>query len=171
MHATLPDPASQPAKRNLAAVKIFVGVIGFVILAVILWLVLVPQPARRPATAPAIASAQMTPAELDYLKNIQVANITLSRAENFIHQEVTIVNGEIFNSGNATVSGLRLTAQFTDELNQVVLRETRDAMGAPDPPLAPGERRAFEISFEHLPASWNMQQPQVRASALHLVAR
>jgi len=110
----------------------------------------------------------MSPAEQQYVENIQIGNITVSRAENFLHQEVTTVSGEVYNGGNESVSGLRLITQFSDDMNQVVLRETRDVTGAPERPLAAGERRAFEISFEHVPSSWNMQQPSVRVSYLHL---
>ena len=110
----------------------------------------------------------MSPGEQQYVENIQIGSITLSRAENFLHQEVTTVSGEVYNGGNESVSGLRLTTQFSDDMNQVVLRETRDASGPPDRPLAAGERRTFEISFEHVPSSWNMQQPSVRVSYLHL---
>jgi len=113
----------------------------------------------------------MSPTEQQYVENIQIGNITLSRAENFLHQEVTTVSGELYNGGNESVSGLRLTTQFSDDMNQVVLRETRDVSGTPERPLAAGERRAFEISFEHVPSSWNMQQPSVRVSYLRLPAQ
>jgi hypothetical protein len=51
-------------------------------------------------------------------------------------------------------------------LNQVVLREARAVLDVAAPPLAPGARREFEISFEHVPSSWNMQQPVINITAL-----
>jgi hypothetical protein len=46
------------------------------------------------------------------------------------------------------------------------LRESRLAVNSASPPVAPSERRAFEVSFEHIPTSWNMQLPVVRVSGL-----
>ena len=51
---------------------------------------------------------------------------------------------------------------------QVVLREARGILGTPPAALAPGERRSFEISFDHVPPSWNMQLPAVRVTSLRL---
>jgi hypothetical protein len=53
-------------------------------------------------------------------------------------------------------------------MNQIVLRETRKVLGSPEAALSPGERRNFEISFEHIPNSWNMQAPTVRIARLQL---
>jgi len=63
---------------------------------------------------------------------------------------------------------LGLTTEFSDDMNQIVLRETRGVLGSPKGALAPGERRAFEISFDHVPNSWNMRAPGVRVSYLKL---
>ncbi len=51
-------------------------------------------------------------------------------------------------------------------MNQIALRESRMALPSASPPLGPGERRAFEVSFEHIPPSWNMQLPIVHVSGL-----
>jgi hypothetical protein len=48
----------------------------------------------------------------------------------------------------------------------VVLRENRSAFGTGLSPLAPGGRREFEISLEHIPSSWNMQVPQIIVSGI-----
>jgi hypothetical protein len=134
------------------------------------WFVFAPSPSHTPPAGMTPAHLQMTAAAQEYVKNIQIGNIAMSRAENFLHQEVTILNGEVYNAGNQAVSALRVTAQFTDDMNQVVLRETRDIIGVSDHAIFPGERRAFEISFEHVPASWNMQQPAMRVDYLALRA-
>jgi hypothetical protein len=47
----------------------------------------------------------------------------------------------------------------------------RKVLGNPSPPLAPGERRTFEISFDHIPPSWNMQTPSVRVTHLQIAAQ
>jgi hypothetical protein len=170
MDVTLQNPDPEPVKRGISPTKLAIGAVVFVLMAALLWYLFGPS-ADRKIPAGSYANSQMGPAERDYLKNIQVGNINVSRAENFLHQEVTTVSGELYNSGNESVSGLRLAVEFADDMNQVVLRETRDMNGTPGQPLAPGERRSFEISFEHVPASWNMQQPTIHVIYLQLPGR
>src|SRR5262249_15641902 len=134
------------------------------------WFVFAPSPSHTPPAGMTPAHPEMTAAAAEYRKNVQIGNIAISRAENFLHQEVTIVNGEMYNAGSQPVSALSVTAQFTDDMNQVVLRETRGIIAPSDPVIRPGERRAFEISFEHVPRSWNMQQPAMRVEYLALPA-
>jgi hypothetical protein len=92
----------------------------------------------------------------------------MSRAENFLNQEVTTIAGEVVNGGAESLLGLELTVEFSDTLHQVILRESRSVVDPPD--LAPGARRAFEISFEHVPTSWNMEQPAIAVTALRLAS-
>src|ERR1700730_12326521 len=106
------------------------------------------------------------PAERAYAPKIKIENVALSRAENFLNQEVTILAGERVNTGERTLSEVELTVQFDDDMNQIALRESRLALHSGNPPLGPGVRRAFDVSFEHLPSSWNMQRPAVRVTAL-----
>jgi hypothetical protein len=106
------------------------------------------------------------PAEQAYARKIHVENAALSRAENFLHQEVTTLSGELVNTGDQPLRAVEVTIEFSDELNQVVLREGRSAFAPRAPVFAPGERRSFEVSFEHIPSSWNMQQPVVHITGL-----
>jgi|SRR3974390_3166455 len=110
---------------------------------------------------------KMNPVETEYLTKISVKDIALSRAENFLHQEVTILSGTILNGGTETVVALDLTIQFSDQMDQVALRETRGVLGSPATPLGPGQERKFDISFDAVPSSWNMQQPSLRV--VHLL--
>ena len=171
MPETLQNPETAPEKRKMSLVTIFVTAAVTAAVVGSAWFVWEPTATRKPRSPQEIQSLKMTSAEQEYLKNIQVGNLALSRAENFLHQEVTILNGEVYNAGNEPVSGLRLTTTFADEMNQIVLRETRAVLGSPEQPLAPGERRSFEISFDHVPNSWNMQRPSVGAAYLELPRR
>jgi hypothetical protein len=105
-------------------------------------------------------------AERAYASKIKIENLALSRAANFLNQEVTILTGELVNTGERTLREVELTVEFYDDMNQIALRESRLAVNSGSPPLAPGERRSFEVSFEHIPTSWNMQQPTVRVTGL-----
>jgi hypothetical protein len=106
------------------------------------------------------------PDEQAYAAKIQIENIDLSRAENFLHQEVTTLSGELVNTGRRDLRGVEITIEFFDEMNQIVLRERPSVVAPGAPPVAAGERRSFDVSFEHIPSSWNTQRPQVRVSGL-----
>ena len=110
------------------------------------------------------------PAEQAYAPQIHIENIAMSRVQNFLNQEVTVLAGQVVNSGDRSLQGIELTVVFSDTLNQVVLRESRSVLDPGSLPLAPGEHRDFEISFEHLPSSWNMQQPVVAVTAMNMVS-
>lgn len=104
--------------------------------------------------------------ERAYATRIVIENLALSRAENFLHQEVTILTGELANTGERTLREVQVTVEFYDDMNQIALRESRLAVNSGRPPLGPGAHRSFEVSFEHIPTSWNMQQPAVRVTGL-----
>lgn len=122
--------------------------------------------ASGPAAPPTAARLPFGAAEQAYAAKIEIEKVSLSRAENFLHQEVTILSGDVVNRGDRSLAGLELTVEFLDELHQVVLRESRQVLSGPSNRLSAGDRRSFEISFEHIPSSWNLQQPFVRVSGL-----
>jgi hypothetical protein len=170
MQQTLHNPETQESKAKAFPVTIATGVVLAAAILAGLWF-LFEQPQGRNSTAILEnSSLKMGPAEQEYAKKIEIGKIALSRAENFLHQEVTILNGEVYNAGTEPVVALSLTTEFLDDMNQVVLRETRRVLKTSDATLAPGERRDFEISFEHVPNAWNLQAPAVRVSYLQLPA-
>ena len=157
-------PGAQPPERGPSRFALVVAALAVVIVlaAFYLW------PGRQ---SPSRGGAQEVhppfgPAERAYAPKIKIENVALSRAENFLNQEVTILAGELVNTGERTLSEVELTVQFDDDMNQIALRESRLALHSGNPPLGPGERRAFDVSFEHIPSSWNMQQPAVRVTGL-----
>jgi hypothetical protein len=126
------------------------------------------SPGRQspPGAAPQHAHFAFGAAEQAYAASIHIENIALSRAENFINQEVTTLTADLVNAGSRSLRGVEVTITFADDMNQIALRESRSVVAPPSPPLATGERRQFDISLEHIPASWNMQQPIVRVTGL-----
>jgi hypothetical protein len=158
-----------PEHRKPLPLNILLGVLVVVAIALSFWFAF-KAPQGSSSRAPANISVPMNPAEQAYTKSIQIENIRLSRAENFIHQEVTILNADAVNAGPQSVAGLAVTVEFFDDLHQVVLRETRSILGSPAAALAPGQRRSFAISFDRVPSSWNLQQPSVQVVYLQLTA-
>jgi hypothetical protein len=106
--------------------------------------------------------------EQAYISSVGVDHLEISRAENFIHQEVTTVSGEVSNGGARALDSVELTLEFFDEQNQIAQREKRSLFGPPGPPISPGDNREFEISFEHISTAWNMRPPAVRVTGLQL---
>ena len=104
--------------------------------------------------------------EQAYAPNLQIDNLELKAAENFLNQEITTLSGQITNSGDQPVANVEVTVEFADELGQIVLRESRALFPSQGPPLVTGEHRDFEVSFEHIPTSWNIQKPAVRVSGI-----
>lgn len=108
------------------------------------------------------------PAERAYASKIKIENVALSRAANFLNQEVTILTGDFVNTGDRTLREVELTVEFYDHMHQIALRESRVTLNSASSPLAPGERRSFDVSFEHIPTSWNMQLPTLHVTGLLL---
>jgi hypothetical protein len=106
------------------------------------------------------------PAEEVYVAKIVFGAFTVSKAENFLHHEVTTFSVEAVNNGDRGLAEMEITLEFHDSLNQVVLRETRRILYPGAVPMSPGEHRTFEISFERLPVDWNMLAPAVHVTGL-----
>lgn len=168
MHEESDNEGAQEKPGGGSLVTLVIAGVVLIAIGASLWFLLKSPPATNPGGIQAVITPRMGASEQEYAKSLRVENVALSRAENFLHQEVTILNAEIVNGGGQSVLALELSVEFSDDLNQVVLREARAVLGTPPAALAPGERRAFEISFDHIPASWNMQQPAVRVVSLQL---
>ncbi len=160
----------EPEQRKPLPLNILLGALVIVAIALSFWFAFKSPQGNSSRTAPSNVSVPMSPAEQAYAKSIQIENIALSRAENFLHQEVTILNADAVNAGQHSVVGLTVTVEFFDDMHQVVLRETRSVLGTPPAALGPGQKRGFSISFDRVPTSWNLQQPSVRVTYLQLAA-
>ena len=167
MQNALQVPEKSRKEEASGWVTVVIGAVVALAIGLSLWF-LFHVPGQRPLLFRGTVASKMTAAEQAYLKNVKVENIALSRAENFIHQEVTTLSGEVVNDGPGKIVMLSLTVEFADSMDQIALRETRSVLSAPAAALTPGERRPIEISFDHVPATWNMQQPFVRATYLQL---
>lgn len=121
----------------------------------------------RPAES-ATGRLPMGAAEQAYAKQIRFLDLKMSRAANFLNQEVTFVFGSVVNDGPRTILEIEVTVEFRDRFNQVILRDTRHPLGPRAAPLSPGQRRDFQFGFEHVPADWNHQYPSLHVTGLLL---
>jgi hypothetical protein len=169
MQDTFENPESPESKAKASPLTVTLGALVTAAILLSFWFLFEPL-GRKSHPTQEVAELKMSPAEQEYANNIEVGQMAMSRAENFLHQEVTTLTGELYNAGSQAVLGISLTAEFSDDMKQIVLRETRSVLGSSGAPLAPGAHRSFEISFEHIPNSWNMQAPSVRVSQLRLAS-
>ncbi len=156
--ATRPPPAEGFPRRPafiLAAVAVLAVAAYFVFFH-----------STEPVPVKPAAHLPFGPEEQAYAGKIQFGNFAMSRAENFLNQEVTILSGDAVNTGDLALRGIEVTIEFQNDMQQIILRETRLLFAASAPPLEPGKSAHFDISFDHVPPSWNMQTPSVRVSGL-----
>ena len=111
--------------------------------------------------------AALTAEERAYLQYIQIPEAKVSAATNFLGDVVTYLDAKVANTGTRPVRQLDLRLEFSDMLNQVVLREMAHPITARTPALKPGETRAFRLTFEKMSAEWNQAPPAITAVGLH----
>jgi hypothetical protein len=123
---------------------------------------------RGPVPTPSTLKQQLPfgAAEQAYAAKMQVGNFAMSEAENFLHQKVKYLDGDVKNTGERTLAGIEVIIEFRDDMNQIALRENRPILGGASTELAPGATAHFQVSFDHVPVSWNMQMPTVQVSGL-----
>ena len=164
MSTSFPIPPSQDDQgagktRRLVVLAVF---IVFLLMAFFLW----RASSKRVSPAARGLQEAVGPDERGYRSKVGVGHIEMSRAENFLHQEVTTISGEISNGGNRSLASVELTIEFYDDLSQIAQRETRSLFGPPGPPIPPGDHREFEVSFEHISSAWNMRQPVIKVTTV-----
>ena len=160
-----PSPDDQGAGKTRRLVVLAISIV-VLLMAFFLWR------ASSTRVQPGVAGSQnaVGPDERAYTSNVGVDHIEISRAENFLRQEVTTISGEISNGGNRSLSSVQLTIEFYDDLNQIAQRETRSLFGPPGPPIPPGDHREFEVSFEHISSAWNMRQPVIKVTTMQFAS-
>jgi hypothetical protein len=169
MHETAPfePPQSFPDReRSFPKLILILGVVLAASAGAYFWF-------AAPKAGPVLRNEPHLPsgaAEQAYAQRIQIENIALSRAENFANQEIISLSAEMANLGDRSLKTVEVTVEFSDEMPQVVLREPRILFGTSSTPLSAGGRREFEVSFEHVPSSWNMQQPVVRVTGIQFTS-
>ena len=75
----------------------------------------------------------MGPAEEAYAPQIHFLEPKMSRAANFLNQEVTYVFGTVENGGDRKVKQIEITLEFHDPFNQVVLARQAAPVSADGP--------------------------------------
>jgi len=158
------DPTTKPKElRGSPVRKVALSLV--VILAGVGVYFILFRSAQGPAPQRA-AQLAFGPQEQAYAPNLHLGNFTMKQAENFLNQEVKILEGDVLNSGDRTILALDGTIEFRDGMDQIALRETRSLLPMSPEGLKPGQVAHFEISFDHVPNSWNYVMPRVTVSSI-----
>jgi len=142
-----------------------VGVIAAVVLIGVIYLAVHLTPAPKVQAEQALP---MGAAEQAYAPQIHFLKPKVARAANFLNQEVTFAFGTLSNDGPRGIRQIEIQLEFHDVFNQVVLRDTQRLFGDTEAPLAPNDRRDFQLSYETLPAQWNQAYPTIKITGLVL---
>jgi hypothetical protein len=140
--------------------------VGIVIVALLVGALLLYNKFSAPAGPEVEKPLPMGPEETGYVPQIHFLEPKMSRAANFLNQEVTYVFFTVENAGNRKVQQIEVTLEFHDPFNQVVLRDRQRLFLPTAQPFQPGQQRDVQVPYEHIPAQWNMVFPTVRVTAL-----
>lgn len=138
-----------------------------VAIAVVLGLVLTAALLLREPVKPA-------PKIPPYAAKIQISDIKMSQAQNFVGASVTYVDGNIANTGDKVVTHAVVRVTFKDSYGQVAqieyvpikLLQTSgpypDTIDLAAAPLVSGQTKPFRLIFEHVSEQWNQAAPELK---------
>ncbi|HYA95657.1 MAG TPA: hypothetical protein VEC95_05235 [Terriglobales bacterium] len=114
-----------------------------------------------------------------YAAQLQISNVKMAAAQNFVGGTVTYVDGKITNTGEKTVTGAVVEVIFRNSLGQVVQKEQiplrvlvfqgpdRNILDLHSAPLKPGASADFRLTIEGtISADWNQGYPEVRIASV-----
>jgi len=151
------------AERSRLPVAFMVGI---VIVALFVGAAVLYSRYAKPAVSEDDKPLPMGPAESAYASRIHFLEPKMSRAANFLNQEVTYVFCTVENGGDRKVHQIEITLEFHDPFNQVILRDKQRLFLSTAAPFLPGQQRDVQIPYEHIPPQWNMVYPSIVVSGL-----
>jgi hypothetical protein len=154
-----PSPGTQEPDHSRRFIVVAIAVVvGLVLVAALL----LREPVK---TAPKIPP---------YAAKLQISDIKMSQAQNFVGASVTYVDGNVTNSGDRIVSRAVVRVTFRDLYGQVAqiedvpikLLQTSgpypDTVDLTAAPLASGQTKPFRLIFEHVSEQWNQAAPELK---------
>jgi hypothetical protein len=154
-------------ERDTTRRSIVIAIAAVAAVAVIVAIALREKP--RPAAAP--------PA---YAAKLQIADVKMSQAQNFVGASVTYIDGALTNTGDRTLIHAVAHVTFRDSYGQVAqiedvpIRLLQTSGPYPDvvdlaaSPLLPGQSKAFRLIFEHVSEQWGQGYPDLQIVDLTL---
>lgn len=137
-----------PAVNNKVAIYVLAAVL--VVGGALTWFVSRPRPD--------VTAAPLTADAKTYVRNLQLADVSMKATESYVGQTVTEIEGKITNGGQRSVSQVDVNCVFYNVYGEVILRERVAIVKGS---LKPGETKNFRLPFDDIPGSWNNQMPQL----------
>jgi len=115
-----------------------------------------------------------------YAASVQLSNLKMSQAENFVGASVTYIDGTVTNTGNQTVNHAVVHVIFRNSLGEIAQAEDvalhvlttsgpyPDAVDLAASPLAPAQSKQFRLTFEHITLDWNQAYPELKVTGVTL---
>jgi hypothetical protein len=151
-----------PEGSRQFGVALIAGLIVVVVLTTVVYFI------ARSGNGAASHALPMGATEQAYVPQVTFTDFNLSRAENFLQQQVTYVAGTVSNNSPRAIVAMDVTLEFHDIPQNVVLRETQRLISADGAPLAAGAQRQFQLSFESIPDDWDRRPPKFIITGLQL---
>lgn len=154
-----------PPKRRFPWPLIAI-VIAAAILAVLIWWL--PQPKKQLPPNAAAVPAQPTGNQVQ-LTSLKMTPSTVGSA--------FYVEAMLYNNGNTDITGVQVQAAFHGINAQVLETQTRpvegmvgnsatEAQNLAQAPIKPNQSRAVRVYFNHYPAGWNKQMPDLKVTTV-----
>lgn len=162
LHPRLQTPPKRQFPWPLIAI-----VIAAAILATLIWRL--PQtPKKQLPPSAAAVPAQPTGGQIQ-LTNLKMTPSTVGSA--------FYVEGMLYNNGDSDITGVQVQAEFHGINRQVLQTQTRpmegmagnsatEAQNLAQAPIKPNQSRAVRVYFDHYPAGWNKQMPDLKVTTV-----
>lgn len=146
------SPASE--KRKVSYIPLIIGAVTLVLL-VAGYLYLNAERSANETEEQASAEAKA------YLNHLQLTDVTMQAAENFMQQRVVEIDGKITNGGPRSLKSIDVYCLFYSPDGHMIHRERVPVVRTSAKPLGPNETRAFRLPFDTLPENWNQAMPHL----------
>jgi uncharacterized protein DUF2393 len=155
-----------PPKRSFPWPLIAIIIAAAILAALIWWLPQTPKK-QLPPNAAAVP-AQPTGDQIQ-LTNLKMTPSTVGSA--------FYVEGMLYNNGNSDITGVQVQAQFHGANGQVLETQTHPMEGMvgnsaietqnlTQAPIKPNQSRPVRVYFDHYPAGWNKQMPDLKVTTV-----
>ncbi len=154
-----------PPKRVFPWAWIAIIIAAAILAALIYWL---PQTPHRHAPPTGAQVPQQPTAN-----QVQFFNLKMQPAPT---GSAFYLDGLLQNNGSTDITGVQVQADFKGINGQTLQTQTRAAQevagnGTPGQdftkaPIKPGQSRPFQLYFDHYPAGWNKQLPELKVTAV-----
>jgi hypothetical protein len=101
-----------------------------------------------------------------YLTQLELSDVDMKAAENYLGHTVVNITGKITNKGPRTLLLVEINCVFKDYAGQAAARERVAVVGRKTGAIPTGQTRAFELAFDNIPASWNQTLPDLVISQI-----